>query len=138
MKTLSPIHTAWKWLNGALSAIIDAINQRTPIGGNGISVSELPNGFIIALERLPTSKPGTQQPGDGLTSLQIGELLQLAQEPVYVPPADPLAVPFIPWMQDDEGRPASSGWLRINIMDAQCQQFQIWVWATKPTPVGGP
>lgn len=42
--------TGWKRLDGILNTIIEEINQRTMLQGNGISITEVPNGSIIGLK----------------------------------------------------------------------------------------
>jgi hypothetical protein len=50
MNYITGISIGWKQLRAILSEIVLNLNTRTPLAGNGITVSEYPNGCLIALK----------------------------------------------------------------------------------------
>jgi hypothetical protein len=57
MTNLSKIERNWKGLWDILNSIGGHVNARTPRSGDGINITESPNGFIIALKRDQQAQP---------------------------------------------------------------------------------
>jgi hypothetical protein len=103
VKTLNPVLVGWKALGEVLNNIVEGINRRTLIRGDGLTFSETANGVTISLEKKTDS-----------------------DSTAPTAPAVPTGS-----SSGGAGGPGSGGaWLTVTVVDPNtCAQSTIQVWS---------
>lgn len=141
MRLFSPIKHRLKIIEKIVNNLGELLNARTIIKGNGISLTEGPNGVEISLESLASipnsvspsastsSTNSTDQTSNDLWILYKDLVYSMAHPPNPMPPSGT----FTPWMTG-----AKLGWLSVSTVDpVTCARTTIAVWSYFPGEDGG-